>query len=123
MKTGIAFQMADDILDYMADETELGKRLGKDLKEGKITLPLIYLLKTAADTEIEEVRGIIKDGFKKRGLKRILKLFVKYNAIELSLRTAQDLIADAKTELAVFPDSPAKEALFKIADYTLLRGK
>jgi octaprenyl-diphosphate synthase len=123
MKTGIAFQMADDILDYMADEAELGKCLGKDLKEGKITLPLIYLLKTVADTEIEEVRGIIKDGFKKRGLKRMLKLFVKYNAIELSLRKAQDLIADAKTELAVFPDSSVKDALFKIADYTLVRGK
>ncbi|OIP61619.1 MAG: octaprenyl diphosphate synthase [Nitrospirae bacterium CG_4_10_14_0_8_um_filter_41_23] len=123
MKTGIAFQMADDILDYMADEGKLGKRLGNDLKEGKITLPLIYLLKTAADTEIEEVKDIIKNGFKKSGLKRILRLFVKYNAIELSLKKAQDLIADAKTELAVFPDSPAKEALFKIADYTLLRGK
>jgi octaprenyl-diphosphate synthase len=50
LKAGIAFQMADDILDYMADEGELGKRLGKDLREGKITLPLIYLLKTATDS-------------------------------------------------------------------------
>ncbi len=123
MKTGIAFQMTDDILDYMANEGELGKRLGKDLKEGKITLPLIYLLKTAADTEIEEVKDIIKNGFKKSGLKRILKLFVKYNAIELSFKKAQDLIADAKNELAIFPDSPARKALSKIADYTLLRGK
>jgi geranylgeranyl pyrophosphate synthase len=48
---------------------------------------------------------------------------VKYNAIELSFKKAQDLIADAKNELAIFPDSHAKEALFKIADYTLLRGK
>lgn len=123
MKTGIAFQMADDILDYMADEAEFGKRLGNDLKEGKITLPLIYLLKTAARTEAEEVKGIIKDGFKKGALKRMLKLFMKYDAIEFSLRKAQDLIADAKNELANFPDSPAKEALFTIADYTLLRGK
>lgn len=123
INTGIAFQMADDILDYMADEGKLGKRLGKDLKEGKITLPLIYLLKAASDTEIEEVKNIIKDGLKKRGLKRILKLFVKYNAIELSLKKAQNLISDAKTELAIFPDSPAKKALFTIADYSLLRGR
>lgn len=123
MKTGVAFQMADDILDYTADEGELGKCPGKDLKEGKITLPLIYLLKTAADTEIEEVKGIIKDGFEKDGLKRILELFAKYNVIEFSLKKAQDFIADAKTELGIFPDSPAKEALFTIADYTLLRGK
>jgi len=123
INTGIAFQMADDILDYMADEGKLGKRLGKDLKEGKITLPLIYLLKAASDTEIEEVKNIIKDGLKKRGLKRILKLFVKYNAIELSLKKAQNLISDAKTELAIFPDSAAKKALFTIADYSLLRGR
>jgi octaprenyl-diphosphate synthase len=122
VNTGIAFQMADDILDYIADEGKLGKRLGKDLKEGKITLPLIYLLKAASDTEIEEVKNIIKDGLKKRGLKTILQLFVKYNAIELSLKKAQNLISDAKTELAIFPDSLTKKALFTIADYSLLRG-
>ncbi|HWR57437.1 MAG TPA: polyprenyl synthetase family protein, partial [Thermodesulfovibrionales bacterium] len=49
MKTGIVFQMADDILDYMANEKGLGKKLGKDLHEGKITLPLIHLLGVAAD--------------------------------------------------------------------------
>ncbi len=123
MKTGIAFQMTDDILDYMADENKLGKKLGKDLKEGKITLPVISLLKAAEDDEVEEVKGIIKEDLKKDGLKRILKLFIKYNSIELSLKKARDLIADAKEDLAVFPDSPAKEALFSVADYTLRRGK
>ncbi|OGW39718.1 MAG: hypothetical protein A2Y97_00760 [Nitrospirae bacterium RBG_13_39_12] len=123
MKTGIAFQMADDILDYMADEGELGKRLGKDLKEGKVTLPIIYLLKVAKDEEIEEVRGIITSRFKKSGLNKLMKLFRKYNTIELSQKKAEDIIADAKTELAIFSDSPAKEALLTIADYTLLRGK
>lgn len=123
MKTGIAFQMADDILDYMADEGALGKRLGKDINEGKVTLPLIHLLKTATDKELEEVKGIIKDGLKRGSLKRIMKLFVKYNSIEHCLRKALNIVADAKTELEVFPDSAAKEALFTIADYTPLRGK
>ncbi|MBM4135796.1 MAG: polyprenyl synthetase family protein [Nitrospira sp.] len=123
MKTGIAFQMADDILDYMADEGDLGKRLGKDLKEGKITLPLIYLFKTVSETEAENIKGIIKNGFAKGGLKKIQKLFKKYNAIELSFKRAQQLIDDAKTELSIFPDSPAKDALLTLADYTLRRGK
>ena len=123
MKTGVAFQMADDILDYTADESELGKRLGKDLKEGKITLPLISLLKTASDVEIEEVKNIIKSGFTKSNLKKILKLLKKYNAIELSLHKAKNIIADAKKELALFSDSTAKEALFTVADYSLLREK
>jgi octaprenyl-diphosphate synthase len=123
MKTGIAFQMADDVLDYMADEGELGKRLGKDLKEGKITLPLIYLLKTAPDKEREEVKNIMRDGFKKSGLTKILKLFKKYHTMELSLEKAHNLIADAKNELAAFADGTAKEALITVADYTLLRRK
>lgn len=123
MKTGISFQMVDDILDYMADEGKLGKRLGKDLKEGKITLPLIYLLKTASDTEIEEVKGLIRNGFKKEDLKRILELFRKHNVIELSLKKANYLIFDAKAELAIFSDSPVKESLCAVADYMLLRRK
>lgn len=123
MKIGIAFQMVDDILDYMAYEGKLGKRLGKDLKEGKITLPLIYLLSAVSDTELEEVKRIIRNGSTKGGLKRILELFRKYNAIELSFKKAGHLITDAKSELAIFPDSPAKEALFTIADYALYREK
>jgi octaprenyl-diphosphate synthase len=123
MKTGIAFQMADDILDYTADEGKLGKRLGKDLKEGKITLPLIYLLKNASSNDVEEVKGFIRNGFKKEGLKRILELFKKHNVIELSLKEARYLVSDAKAELAIFSDSTVKESLCAIADYTLTRGK
>ncbi len=122
MKTGTAFQMADDILDYMADEGKLGKRLGKDLKEGKITLPLIYLMKTALTSEVEEVKDLIRNGFKKEDLKRILELFRKHNVIELSFKKATRLISDAKTELAIFSDSPVKESLCAVADYMLFRG-
>jgi octaprenyl-diphosphate synthase len=123
MKMGIAFQMADDILDYMADESELGKRLGKDIKEGKITLPLIHLLKTAPEPEVTEVREIIKNGVRKPGLQKILRLFKKYNIIENSMKEAQALISQAKSELAIFPESPARESLFALADYTLQRRK
>ncbi len=123
MKTGIAFQMADDILDYMADEEELGKQLGKDLKEGKITLPLIYLLRSSSGNELEEIKEIIKGNFKKSGLKKILKLFKKYDSIELSMKKAREIVENAKNELQIFPDSQAKEALLTVADYTLLRKR
>jgi octaprenyl-diphosphate synthase len=123
LKTGIAFQMADDILDYMAEEAELGKKLGKDLKEGKITLPLIYLLKEANEQEQGEIKDIIVNGCKKRGMTRILNLFKRYNSIGLSLARAQDFIASAKGELSLFQDSPAKNALQRVADYALLRRK
>ncbi len=123
MKAGIVFQMADDILDYMAEESELGKRLGKDLGEGKITLSLIHLLKTATKSEKEEIKDIIKNGFSKERLSRILTLFRKYRAIEESFKKANDLVDEAKAELLIFPSSPERDALLDIADYALSREK
>lgn len=123
MKTGIVFQMADDILDYMADEGELGKKLCKDLEEGKITLPLLYLLKATGEDEAIEIKNILKDGFAEKGLARILVLLKKHMSIDASFKKAQSLIDEARAELSVFPDSQAKEALLSIADYSLRREK
>lgn len=124
MKTGIVFQMVDDILDYMAEEKGLGKKLGKDLGEGKITLPLIYLLKMSDDKEREGIKDIIKKRMpEEKDLNRVLYLLDKYNAIEESLRVSQRLVIEAKEELRVFPDSASKEALLKMADYAVARDK
>jgi len=120
MKTGMVFQMADDILDYMADENALGKKLCKDLEEGKITLPLLYLLTAAREDEQNEIKKIITD-FSNEGLSRILMLLKKYRSIELSLKKAQSLADEAKSRLSVFPDSQAKDALLVIAEYSLHR--
>ncbi len=122
MKTGIAFQLADDILDYVAKQDDLGKKLGKDLEEGKITMPLIYLLKTASDSEQDEIRHIIKEKAKnKNGHNRIMKLFSKYNAIDESLKIARTLAEEAKAELNVFPASDKKDTLIAMADYAMQR--
>ncbi|MBS1127147.1 MAG: octaprenyl-diphosphate synthase [Nitrospirae bacterium] len=122
MKTGIVFQMADDILDYMADENALGKKLCKDLEEGKITLPLLYLLTTAGENEQNEIKQIIRN-FSEEGLSRIMLLLKEHRSIELSLKKAQSLINEATAELAVFPESRAKDALLAIAAYSLHREK
>jgi octaprenyl-diphosphate synthase len=123
MKTGIVFQMADDILDYMAVEGNLGKKICKDLEEGKITLPMLYLLGSAGGDELSEIKHIIKNDLSDKGLKKILTLFKKYNAIGTSFEKARSLIEEAKTELSLFPDSRARESLLTIADYSLRRGK
>jgi octaprenyl-diphosphate synthase len=126
LKTGIAFQLADDILDYTADSENLGKTLGQDLAEGKITLPMICLLKAVSAEERAELEDIIKNHSKKgnrKNLKRILKLFSKYNVIEESMKTAQALIEEAKSELSVFPDQEARQALCLMADYSMKRRK
>lgn len=122
LKSGMAFQMADDILDYMAEESELGKRLGKDIGEGKITLPLIYLFKNASESEKEEIKHIIEH-FSEKGLQRVLTLFRRYNVIEESFKRAQNIVDEAKAELSLFPDSPEKDTMLSIADYAILREK
>jgi len=122
MKIGIVFQMADDILDYMADENALGKKLCKDLEEGKITLPLLYLLTAAGEEGKGEIRNIIQD-FSDKGVQRIMELLKDHRSIELSLNKAKALVDEATAELAVFPDSRAKDALLAISDYSLHREK
>lgn len=123
MKAGIAFQLADDILDYIARQNDLGKKLGKDLEEGKITMPLIYLLKQATSGERDEISEIVKN--RTHGgeghLGRILELFTKYRAIEESLKVAQDLVEEAKAELSVFPPSAKKDELLTLAEYAMER--
>lgn len=123
MKTGIVFQMADDILDYMADEGELGKKLCKDLEEGKITLPLLHALQSADREEALEIKKIIKDELSAKGVERIMSLLKKYHSIERSFRKAQLLIDEAKADLSVFPNSREKEALIAMADYSMKREK
>ncbi|MEK7735841.1 MAG: polyprenyl synthetase family protein, partial [Nitrospirota bacterium] len=122
LKTGTAFQMADDILDYMAEESELGKKLGKDIGEGKITLPVIYLFKGASADEKEEIKRIIEKP-SEEGLRRILALFRQYSVLEESLKRAQALVDEAKDELSIFSDSPDRDAMLSLADYAISRDK
>jgi octaprenyl-diphosphate synthase len=122
MKIGMVFQMADDILDYMAEEKDLGKKLCKDLEEGKITLPLLLLLSAAEDKDKVEIKRIIKD-FSPGGLEKITTLLKQYRSIEASLSKAQALVDEARKELSLFSDSRAKDALLAIADYSLRREK
>lgn len=122
MNVGIAFQMMDDILDYSADEGELGKKLGKDLEEGKITLPLIFLLASADAAEKKEIEGIV-NSLSAEGLGRILELIVKYDSIGKSLEKALAVVEEAKGRLEAFPESNERGMLMDIADYALYRDK
>ena len=126
MKTGMAFQMADDILDYAADETDFGKNLGKDLEEGKITLPIIELLAAADEAEALEIRDIIgSDTNAEPGkqLNRMFELFKKYDTINISMQKASRLIDEAKNELKIFDRSPSIDTLNVLAEYALVREK
>jgi octaprenyl-diphosphate synthase len=124
LKFGFAFQMADDILDYMAEEKAFGKTLGKDLEEGKITLPLIYLLRSADTGETERIKDIISsESISETDLADIQGLFAKHKSIEQSYGRAHAMLDEAKEELDIFEDSIEKKSLLIIADYAVKRKK
>jgi octaprenyl-diphosphate synthase len=124
LKFGFAFQIADDILDYAAEEKVLGKTLGKDLEEGKITLPLLYLLRQAEDSEVKRIKEVIKsESLTKEGLADVQSLLRKHKSIEKCYERAHELISEAKAGLCVFSESMEKNSLHTIADYVLKRRK
>ncbi|OGP54483.1 MAG: hypothetical protein A2Y65_09210 [Deltaproteobacteria bacterium RBG_13_52_11] len=122
LKVGIAFQMVDDSLDYIGDKRNLRKEIGTDLKEGKITLPLIYTLGRCTPKEKKEIQGIILgDEFPPDGLQRVTTLIEKYGGFDYTFTKAQQHIDEGKERLLILPPSVEKEALFAGADYVVRR--
>jgi len=120
---GMAFQITDDALDYMAREKEFGKSIGKDLEEGKITLPLIFALKQSNDEEKKIITDIIRSRkSSQKATREIIRLIQKHHAIESSLQTATGHINEAKAQLSIFRNCPEKEHLISVADYILSRN-
>jgi octaprenyl-diphosphate synthase len=118
---GNAYQLIDDVLDYTANEIELGKSLGKDLSEGKPTLPLIYALQRATSEEQQLIRTAIEQGDDEH-LAQITAIIRRTGAIEDT--KAQALLASqaAVNALSVLPDSPQKQALIDLAHLAVGRN-
>jgi octaprenyl-diphosphate synthase len=122
--SGIAFQVADDTLDYTANGDSLGKTLGQDLRQGKATLPLLHLLLHCSESD----RQMIKDRMETRtltedDLARLIHLMEDYGSIAYAMDRAQSYIEAAKRELATFEDSTARRALSVAADYMVTRDR
>lgn len=121
-KLGLAFQITDDTLDYAADQKRLGKVLGKDLDEGKVTLPLIYLMRKADTGERDNMINILNaDAVSEGDLTYTLGLMARHGAVEDALDVAQSLSNEAKAALNLFPDSTPRRALMALADYVVQR--
>jgi octaprenyl-diphosphate synthase len=121
---GIAFQVADDTLDYTANGERLGKTLGQDLRQGKATLPLLHLLHHCS----EEDRQMIIDRMETRTLTeedlgRLIRLMDELGSITYAVDRAQSYIAAAQRDLSQFEDSTAKRALSVAADYMVTRDR
>jgi len=122
MDLGLAFQMMDDALDYVADQTEFGKAKGHDLAEGKVTLPLIAALLRCTEEERSRVATIIEAEELSPGeFDFVAELITRYDGIGYTCRRAEELVARAQKHLEVFPDGPARQALSELATFVVQR--
>jgi len=114
---GMAFQPVDDVLDFTAREKTLGKPVGGDLREGKVTLPLVYALERASAEERRIVERVLADRhYQNVPLNQILALIEKYRGIERVRERAQAFTDKARQVIGEFPESPYQRALYGITD-------
>ena len=120
LNLGFAFQIADDVLDYVSDAGTLGKNIGDDLAEGKVTLPLIYALERFDPAQAAPIRHAIETGGLD-ALDGILAAIRDSGAVKRASTRAQGYADAAKAALSTLPHSAARDALAALADYALQR--
>ena len=119
---GIAFQLTDDILDYISYDNILGKHVGTDLKEGKVTLPLIHALKSTNEKEKAFIKKVLeKNNVTIKDFERVRNIILKHGGTEYASTIAKQYIDTTKKFLNIFQPSPYKNALLSLADYMLKR--
>jgi octaprenyl-diphosphate synthase len=124
LHVGMAFQMVDDVLDFTSTESTLGKPVCSDLKEGKLTLPLIYLMRDGLPEHRELIRTIIReDGFGGAWGDRVLDLIREYGTAEKVLDKASEYARRARNCLDGFAPCDARDALLAIPDYIVQRDR
>ena len=123
MNLGIAFQLVDDALDYGGKATKLGKNVGDDFREGKITLPVVLSYRRGSETERAFWRRTLQDGEASNAdLDEAISLMAKHRAIEDTVQRARHYGAIAKDALALFPASPMKAALEEAVEFCIARS-
>ncbi len=119
---GLAFQMTDDVIDYRSSKAEMGKMPGKDLEEGKLTLPLIIALKKATPQEKQQIKDVITAGVVgDQEFALVKQLLATRGGIEETLDRSRRYLEESKQYLEMFPDSEEKRALLTVTDRILNR--
>jgi len=119
---GLAFQLVDDALDYSGDSTHLGKTVGDDFREGKITLPVILSFRRGSDRERDFwKKTIVESNIEPGDLEHALGLMKRHKAIEATFERARSFGAVARDALAIFPDRGEKAAMEQVIDFCVHR--
>ena len=120
---GIAFQLVDDMLDYSAHQAELGKTVGDDFREGKITLPVVLALRQASESERLFWRRTLEELDQRDGdLEQAIALMTRHGTLQATLERAGHYGAAARRALGPFRDGPERRALDDVIDFCLARG-
>jgi octaprenyl-diphosphate synthase len=123
LNLGIAFQLIDDALDYGGTASKLGKNVGDDFREGKITLPVVLAFRRGSDEERAFWRIALEEGQSDDGaLARAVDLLRKHRALEDTVERARHYGAMAKDALALFPQSEMRQALDEVVDFCVGRA-
>jgi octaprenyl-diphosphate synthase len=120
---GVAFQIRDDLLDFLGTQSTIGKPVGGDLKDKKFTLPLIHAFRQAPNARRKAVLRALKSGVRRKEIADILEFVKEYGGIDYADRVAKEYRDRAIASLADFPDSEAKTALTDLAAFVVSRSK
>ena len=121
---GMAFQIVDDVLDLTASEDILGKPVGSDLREGKVTMALIHALERCTPEERQSIQTVLDErAFRSVTHQQILDLLNRYGSLDAALARASQFAQDARQAICSFPDSEIKRALLWIPDFVVAREK
>jgi octaprenyl-diphosphate synthase len=119
---GLAFQLVDDALDYGGASAAMGKNVGDDFKEGKVTLPVVFARDAGDEAERAFWRRVVGEGRSDDDFHRALALLKRHNAIELTLKAAREHAEKAKRALSTLPANAYAEALSEVSDFVIERG-
>ena len=119
---GTAFQLVDDVMDYISDSEHMGKDAGDDLAEGKPTLPLIHAMRNGSETQRDTVRSAIEQGDREK-IQEVLKIVQQTGALDYTMEQAKRQAGMAEQALDCLPPSPQRAALKNLAKFSILRTR
>lgn len=121
---GMAFQLIDDVLDFTARESVIGKPVGNDLREGKVTLPLVYALESCSAEERQAVEMVLEDrDYSRVAFRTVLDMVKRHKGIDRTRERAQAFADKARSLMSEFPESPYQRALLAITDLVTDRDR